>query len=100
MWNNGHDAYLESRVMTADPVELINLLYQACTQSVRAARAHLAGGLGVPVWLATAYAPDWRWMKDREDSPWYPTMRLFRQTKVGHWEDVFQRMATVLAPGS
>ena len=58
--------------------------------------AHLAGGLGVPVWLATAYAPDWRWMKDREDSPWYPTMRLFRQTKVGHWEDVFQRMANSL----
>ena len=45
MWNNGHDAYLESRVMTADPVELINLLYQACSQSVRDARAHLAGGL-------------------------------------------------------
>ena len=44
MWNNAHDAYLESRVMTADPVELIDLLYQACTQSVREARAHLAGG--------------------------------------------------------
>ena len=44
MWNNGHDAYLESRVMTADPVELINLLYQACTQSVRDARTHLAAG--------------------------------------------------------
>jgi flagellar protein FliS len=44
MWNNGHDAYLESRVMTADPVELISLLYQACTQSVRDARGHLAGG--------------------------------------------------------
>jgi tetratricopeptide (TPR) repeat protein len=58
--------------------------------------AHLAGGLGVPVWLATMYAPDWRWMTGREDSPWYPTMRLFRQTKVGQWEDVFERMATVL----
>jgi len=44
MWNNAHDAYLESRVMTADPVELIDLLYQACTQSVHEARAHLAGG--------------------------------------------------------
>lgn len=59
--------------------------------------AHLAGGLGVPVWLATAYAPDWRWMTKREDSPWYPTMRLFRQTKVGHWDDVFERMARTLA---
>src|SRR5450432_457848 len=44
MWNNGHDAYLESRVLTADPIELINLLYQACTQAVREARRHLAEG--------------------------------------------------------
>ncbi len=61
--------------------------------------AHLAGGLGVRVWLATAYAPDWRWMTAREDSPWYPTMRLFRQTKVAQWEDVFEKMATMLAVG-
>jgi len=44
MWNSGHDAYLESRVMTADRLELVNLLYQACTQAVRDARAHLAEG--------------------------------------------------------
>ena len=44
MWNSGHDAYLESRVMTADPLELVNLLYQACTQAVREARYHLAEG--------------------------------------------------------
>lgn len=44
MWNTGHDAYLESRVMTADPLELVNLLYQACTQAVREARQHLAEG--------------------------------------------------------
>ena len=44
MWNNGHDAYLESRVMAADPVELVNLLYQACRQAVRDAREHLAAG--------------------------------------------------------
>lgn len=55
--------------------------------------AHLAGGLGVPVWLATSYAPDWRWMMHREDCLWYPTMRLFRQTKIHHWTDVFTRMA-------
>jgi tetratricopeptide (TPR) repeat protein len=59
--------------------------------------AHLAGGLGVPVWLATMYAPDWRWLTRREDSPWYPTMRLFRQSKPGHWDNVFTRMATELA---
>jgi flagellar protein FliS len=44
MWNNGHDAYLETRVLTADPIELVNLLYQACTQAVREARRHLAEG--------------------------------------------------------
>jgi tetratricopeptide (TPR) repeat protein len=55
--------------------------------------AHLAGGLGVPVWLATSYAPDWRWMMHREDCLWYPTMRLFRQTKIHQWIDVFTRMA-------
>jgi len=57
---------------------------------------HLAGALGVPVWLALPLFPDWRWLLEREDSPWYPTMRLFRQTRYGHWEDVFERMAEEL----
>jgi tetratricopeptide (TPR) repeat protein len=60
------------------------------------ASAHLAGGLGVPVWLALPFAPDWRWLLDRDDSPWYPTMRLFRQARWGDWEEVFQRMARQL----
>jgi tetratricopeptide (TPR) repeat protein len=55
--------------------------------------AHLAGALGVRVWVALSQVPDWRWMLQREDSPWYPTMRLFRQTRSGDWQDVFQRMA-------
>ncbi len=55
--------------------------------------AHLAGGLGVPVWLALSTVGEWRWMVDREDSPWYPTMRIFRQTRRGDWDDVFRRMA-------
>jgi hypothetical protein len=58
--------------------------------------AHLAGALGVPVWVALPLAPDWRWLLRREDSPWYPSMRLFRQTRWGHWDDVFQRMAREL----
>jgi tetratricopeptide (TPR) repeat protein len=65
--------------------------------AVDTAVAHLAGGQGVPVWVALAYAPDWRWLLDREDSPWYPTMRLFRQQRFGDWEDVFAQMAEELA---
>ena len=60
----------------------------ACDTAV----AHLAGALAVPVWVALPSAPDWRWLLDRDDSPWYPTMRLFRQTVPGDWEDVFQRI--------
>jgi hypothetical protein len=55
--------------------------------------AHLAGALGVPVWLAVPMVPDWRWLLGREDSPWYPTMRLFRQRQQGQWEGVFQDIA-------
>ena len=61
------------------------------------APAHLAGALGVPVWVALAFAPDWRWMLDRGDSPWYPTMRLFRQNAPGDWEGVFERIQGALA---
>jgi tetratricopeptide (TPR) repeat protein len=60
------------------------------------AAAHLAGALAVPVWVALGFSPEWRWMLDREDSPWYPTMRLFRQAKLGQWGDVFARMADEL----
>jgi Flp pilus assembly protein TadD len=58
--------------------------------------AHLAGALGVPVWVALCCPCDWRWLREREDSPWYPSMRLFRQNKSGDWDDVFRRMAAEL----
>ena len=58
--------------------------------------AHLAGALGRRVWLALSYANEWRWLRDREDTPWYPTMRLFRQQKLRDWEAVFARMANAL----
>ena len=54
--------------------------------------AHLAGALGVPVWVALPFVPDWRWLLDRSDSPWYPTMRLFRQAKPGDWTGVFEKI--------
>jgi tetratricopeptide (TPR) repeat protein len=61
--------------------------------TVDSAAAHLAGALGVPVWVAVPFAPDWRWLLGREGSPWYPTMRLFRQKRPGDWGEVFERMA-------
>jgi tetratricopeptide (TPR) repeat protein len=59
--------------------------------------AHLAGAIGAPVWVALASSPDWRWLVERNDSPWYPTMRLFRQTSVGDWQSVFHRIERALA---
>jgi len=58
--------------------------------------AHLAGAMGRPVWIMLPCAPDWRWLLEREDSPWYPTVRLFRQTQVRRWDDVAQRIAAAL----
>lgn len=54
--------------------------------------AHMAGALGIPVWTLLPDDPDWRWMLDREDSPWYPTMRLFRPHRAGDWDDVIERV--------
>jgi ADP-heptose:LPS heptosyltransferase len=64
--------------------------------SVDTAVAHLAGALGKPVWILLPFHPDFRWLRDREDSPWYPTARLFRQTKDGEWESVIDRVSQEL----
>ncbi len=60
------------------------------------ALAHLAGVLGVPVWVAVSFASDWRWLTDRDDSPWYPSMRLFRQRVLDDWDELFDRIGTAL----
>jgi tetratricopeptide (TPR) repeat protein len=67
-------------------------LVVCCDTSV----AHLAGSLGVPVWVALSTIVDWRWLLNRDDNPWYPTMRLVRQERFGEWQPVFQRMAQEL----
>jgi hypothetical protein len=59
--------------------------------------AHLAGALGVPVWTLLRRTADWRWMEGRDDSPWYPTMRLFRQVREGDWTAPVARVAAALA---
>ena len=83
----GGPAFLDAAaaMMTLD-------LVVTCDTSI----AHLAGALGRPVWVALKRDAEWRWLRGREDSPWYPTMRLFRQTKAGDWGSVFAAMAEAL----
>jgi hypothetical protein len=64
--------------------------------SVDTSITHLAGAMAAPTWLALNYASDWRWLLDREDSPWYPTLRIFRQRRLGDWPGVFHEMAAEL----
>ena len=85
------DSYLGDFADTAAAIEELDLVI-----SVDTAVAHLAGALAKPVWTMIPFAPDWRWMLNREDSPWYPTMRLFRQPAPGDWSSVIARMATQL----
>ncbi|HYA66688.1 MAG TPA: glycosyltransferase, partial [Burkholderiaceae bacterium] len=73
-----------------DLAAVISLLDLVVT--IDAPVAHLAGAMGKPVWVLLPFDADFRWMQDREDSPWYPTARLFRQTTPGDWEDVITRV--------
>lgn len=76
---------------TADFIRKMDLVI-----SVDTAVAHLAGAMAKPVWVILPFVPDWRWMLHREDSPWYPTMRLFRQKAPGAWQDLFERVLAAL----
>jgi len=72
---------------TAAVMSLVDLVV-----SVDTSVAHLAGAMARPLWLLLPFAPDFRWMLDREDSPWYPSARLFRQAGIGDWDDVLARL--------
>lgn len=76
---------------TAAVIEKLDLVI-----TVDTAIAHLAGALGKPAWVLLPFAPDWRWMMDRTDSPWYPTLTLFRQSAPGNWDGVFAKVKTAL----
>ena len=78
----------------ADSASVLSQLDMVIT--VDTALAHLAGAMGKPVWVAVPFVPDWRWLRDREDSPWYPSMRLFRQRRHGAWEGVFSDIRRAL----
>ncbi len=86
-YDRGDDAFLDAAAV----MQTLDLVISSDTSI-----AHLAGALGRPVWLALKRVPDWRWMLDRTDSPWYPTMRLFRQQTAGDWKGVFTEIETAL----
>jgi hypothetical protein len=86
-FNRGPDGFVD----TAAVMSSLDLVI-TCDTSI----AHLAGALARPTWIGLKQVPDWRWMLERDDSPWYPTVRLFRQPQAGAWAPVFARMAPEL----
>lgn len=86
-FDSGPDAFVD----TAAAMKCLDLVITSDT-----AVAHLAGALAVPTWIALRNIPDWRWMLERTDSPWYPTARLFRQNADGDWTGVFERIEASL----
>jgi ADP-heptose:LPS heptosyltransferase len=93
-FDNGSGAFMDSAAI----IKNLDLVVTVDTSV-----AHLAGALGVPVWVLLPYESDWRWMLERNDSPWYPTMRLFRQKKPGEWasvvEEISQELSKVIQKG-
>jgi hypothetical protein len=85
----GADAFLDTAAVMAS-LDLV----VSCDTSI----VHLAGALGRPVWTALTLSPEWRWLLERNDSPWYPTMRLFRQSTDGDWGAVVTAIVRALAP--
>jgi tetratricopeptide (TPR) repeat protein len=90
-WADSTDMTADALVDTAALMQSLDLVI-----AVDTAVAHLAGAMGIPVWVAMPVACDWRWLLVREDTPWYPTMRLFRQEELGDWDNVIARMQVAL----
>ena len=90
-FDSGPDSFVD----TMAAMECVDLVISPDTSI-----AHIAGALARPVWVALKHVPDWRWMLGRDDSPWYPTMRLFRQDKPGDWRGTFERMRRELVRAS
>ena len=88
--NFGHE--LDDFTDTAALCELMDVVI-----SVDTSVAHLSGALGKPTWLLLPFSPDWRWLMDRDDSPWYPSMKVYRQKTPGDWGPVFARIKAELA---
>jgi hypothetical protein len=86
-----HTWHIRDFADTAGFVANLDLVISADT-----AMAHLLGAMGKPVWTLLPYAPDWRWLLDRDDSPWYPTMRLFRKAPCEAWPPLIERVALEL----
>ena len=85
------ESELEDFSDTAALISLLDLVIAVDTSV-----AHLAGALGKPIWMPLVFWSDWRWLLDREDSPWYPSLRIFRQSRLGDWDRVVERIALEL----
>jgi ADP-heptose:LPS heptosyltransferase len=84
---SGHDSFVD----VAAAMHCVDLVV-----TTDSAPAHLAGALARPCWVLLMHVPDWRWLIDRDDSPWYPHTRLFRQTERGNWETPVRKLADEL----
>ena len=86
-----HTGHIQDFADTAALMAQLDLII-----TVDTAPAHLAGALGFPVWALLPFVPDWRWGLKGDDTPWYPTMRLFRQPSLGDWASVIRRVVAEL----
>ena len=94
--STGVPSFLGERLADlADTAAIIAMLDLVIT--IDTSIAHVAGALGKPMWVLLPFSADWRWLRDRSDSPWYPTARLFRQPAPGDWQSVVRRVAEALA---